>query len=201
MTGFFDFIDEDKIRVAIQTSTINPVNHDNPVILSKKHGSYPHLHSRARAGGGLRRLGLVGSTIPRRIYLQNRLLGCFDLWASGSVRFSRITEQMCRTRARLRHGRRTNVSRMRPCRLDRSMPDPPENGAKTAPFSWNTCNSRRIATLLADMLFVHMRLDCNEAILGGQSHVSDRRLTVDRDRYGPATPRGKRSLCLGVVGP
>ena len=123
MTGFFDFIDEDKIRVAIQTSTINPVNHDNPVILSKKHGSYPHLHSRARAGGGLRRLGLVGSTIPRRIYLQNRLLGCFDLWASGSVRFSRITEQMCRTRARLRHGRRTNVSRMRPCRL--TVPCPP----------------------------------------------------------------------------
>ena len=29
---------------------INPVNHDNPVILSKKHGSYPHLHSRAQRG-------------------------------------------------------------------------------------------------------------------------------------------------------
>ena len=82
--------------------------------------------------------------------------------------------------------------------FDRSMPAPPENGAKTAPFSWNTCNFRRIATLLADMLFVHMRLDRNEAILGGQSHVSARRLTVDRDRYGPATPRGKRSLGLGV---
>ena len=29
---------------------LNPVNHDNPVILSKKHGSYPHLHSRAKRG-------------------------------------------------------------------------------------------------------------------------------------------------------
>ena len=29
---------------------LNPVNHDNPVILSKKHGSYPHLHSRAERG-------------------------------------------------------------------------------------------------------------------------------------------------------
>ena len=28
----------------------NPVNHDNPVILSKKHRSYPHLHSRAERG-------------------------------------------------------------------------------------------------------------------------------------------------------
>ena len=27
---------------------LDPVNHDNPVILSKKHGSYPHLHSRAQ---------------------------------------------------------------------------------------------------------------------------------------------------------
>ena len=26
---------------------LNPVNHDNPVILSKKHRSYPQLHSRA----------------------------------------------------------------------------------------------------------------------------------------------------------
>ena len=29
---------------------LNPVNHDNPVILSKKHGSYPHLHSCAKRG-------------------------------------------------------------------------------------------------------------------------------------------------------
>ena len=29
---------------------LNPVNHDNPVILSKKHESYPHLHSRAQRG-------------------------------------------------------------------------------------------------------------------------------------------------------
>ena len=29
---------------------LNPVNHDNPVILSKKHKSYPHLHSRAQRG-------------------------------------------------------------------------------------------------------------------------------------------------------
>ena len=28
----------------------NPANHDNPVILSKKHRSYPHLHSRAERG-------------------------------------------------------------------------------------------------------------------------------------------------------
>ena len=42
ITGFYGI---DRIVLIL-----NPVNHDNPVILSKKHGSYPHLHSRAKRG-------------------------------------------------------------------------------------------------------------------------------------------------------
>ena len=54
--GYYPFlpITSDKItgfyRIDRIFLILNPVNHDNPVSLSKKHGSYPHVHSCAKRG-------------------------------------------------------------------------------------------------------------------------------------------------------
>jgi hypothetical protein len=60
----------------------NPVNHDNPVILSKKHGSYPHLHSRAERGRRATRLNLSAHFASQRLCVKLQTSNIYTLYTA-----------------------------------------------------------------------------------------------------------------------